>query len=97
VGDTRRSGVGCVLLDTPAPPPEAGAGPSLAAYSLASGGVAMLAGAAAGLAVTGSTDRIAVWCLVSAAVSITAGLLYETAFLNTCWRVTRRWLRRSAS
>jgi hypothetical protein len=97
VGDTRRSGDGCALLDTPRSLAEAEGGPSLTAYSLASGGVAMLAGAVAGTAVAGNTGRIAVWCSVSAAVSTVAGLLYETAVLNTCWRITRRWLSRSAS
>lgn len=96
MGDTRRSD-GCALLETSRSPQPAEAGPSLPAYSVASGGLAMLAGAAAGLAVAGNTERIAVWCLVSAAVSIAAGLLYETAVLNTCWRVSRRWLSRSAS
>jgi hypothetical protein len=96
VGDMRRSD-GCALLDTPHAPQEAQAAPSLTAYSLASGGLAMLAGAVAGLAVAGNTERIAVWSLVSATVSVAAGLLYETAVLNKCWRVTRRWRSRSAS
>jgi hypothetical protein len=96
VGDTRRSD-GCALLDTPHAPQEAQAGPSLTAYSLASGGLAMLVGAVAGLAVAGNTERIAVWCLVSATVSVATGLLYESAVLNKCWRVTLRWLSRAPS
>ena len=94
--DTRRSD-GCALLDTSRSPQGAKIGPSLTAYSLASAGLAMLAGGAAGTAVAGNTERIAVWCLVSATISVAAALLYETAVLNTCWRVTRRWLSRAAS
>jgi hypothetical protein len=48
------------------------------AYSLASGLAATIAGAAASLLCAG-TARIAVWCAVTVAVSVTAGFSYEAA------------------
>ena len=48
-------------------------GMGLAAYSLASGFTALVAGAAVSLLTTG-TARIIVWCVAAAVVSIAAGV-----------------------
>jgi hypothetical protein len=69
--------------------------PSLIAYSLLSGAIATVAGAAVSLAVSG-TARVAVWCLVSTATSVAGGLGHGSAWVNACSLTCRRWIQQLA-
>lgn len=66
--------------------------PGMVAYSLGSGIVSLVAGAAASLIVTG-TARVAVWCGVSAAVSVSTGLWYERGLMAGICRYLSRLAR----
>lgn len=54
-------------------------------YSLASGAVSLVAGAAVSLVASG-TGRVVVWCAVSGGASVVAGLIYEPGLLLRVYR-----------
>jgi len=70
--------------------------PNAVVYSLVSGAVAALVGAAAGLTVTGFS-RIAIWSTVAGAASVASGLAWDSAAVNSLWSAVRRRPRRSSS
>lgn len=70
--------------------------PNAVIYSLISGAVAALAGAAAGLAVTG-LSRIAIWSTVAGAASVASGLAWDSVAVNSLWSTVRRRPGRSSS
>jgi hypothetical protein len=72
--------------------PAGRARPGVIVYSLMSGAVAVVAGAAASLTVTGAA-RIAVWCSVASATSIASGLAHDSAAVSIGWSNVRRWMR----
>lgn len=66
----------------------------LVAYSLSSGFVATVAGAAVSLLFKGNS-RLIVWCTVAAASSVMYGLAYSTLPVIRCRVLLHRWIRAS--
>ena len=73
--------------DKEAPP----AKPSVLAYSLTSGAVALVVGALASLTGSTATGRVAVWCAVTCATSLASGLVYDSATVASLWSSLRHW------
>lgn len=69
--------------------------PNALVYSLISGAAAVLAGAVAGLTVTG-VSRFAVWSVVAGVTSVASGLVWDSAAVSSIWSVPRRWGRDSS-
>jgi hypothetical protein len=57
--------------------------PGKIVYSLVAGASATVVGAAVSLTVQGMV-RVAVWCVVSATISVAAGLAHESAWVSAC-------------
>jgi hypothetical protein len=60
-------------------------------YSVCAGAVATVAGAAVSLAVA-TTARVAVWCTVTGAVCVGAGILWSPGLVKVCQEAFSRWL-----
>jgi|ERR1017187_3638827 hypothetical protein len=65
-------------------------------YSAISGAVATVAGAGVSLIIP-ATDRVVVWCVVTCATSVVAGLAWDSGPLTACWGACCRWLRELAA
>lgn len=65
-------------------------------YSVVTGAVATVIGAAVSL-VASATERAIVWCLVTLAVCIIAGIAWESGPVTSGWKACCRWLRELAS
>lgn len=65
-------------------------------YSVVSGIVATVIGAAVSLVVN-ATERAIVWCAVTLAVCIVAGIAWESSPVTSGWKACCRWLRELAS
>jgi len=96
MGDTQGPVPGCLARRTDRPARQRDSGPPVVTYSLASGALATISGAAVSLVGVRGTSRIAAWCAVSVIVSVLAGLVYESAVVGACWSASRRWLSRLA-
>jgi hypothetical protein len=64
-------------------------------YSLISGTVAVVIGAAVSLAAPG-LDPLALWSIVAAAVAVSAGLVYDSDLMRACCFACLRLLHRLA-
>ena len=96
--DTRQQDSGAVLAGG-RPQPALAAEPSWlvkAVYSGCSGAIATVVGAAASLVVS-ATDRVTVWCAVTGAVSVGAGLVWHSGLVSACWQASSRWLATTSS
>lgn len=67
--------------------------PSVLAYSLTSGAVALSAGALASLTESTATGRVAIWCAVTCATSLASGLVHDSATVANLWSSLRYWTR----
>ena len=92
--ETERPTGGCALL----PPEEDHAvmprrGPHIVTYCVLSGVIAAAAGVGASLGVAGAA-RIGAWAAVIVAVSVVAGLAYDSIPLTAFWSASRNLFRR---
>jgi hypothetical protein len=67
--------------------------PGVVIYSIASGLVAIVVGAAVSL-LTPTSQRLIWWAGSACAVAVAAGILYESRFINDSRLVCPRWVRR---
>lgn len=94
MGGAYPSGRYCALLGLGRRIVQHGHRPSLITYSLTTGVFAMTGGAAASLAMTAETSRIAAWCAATLALATLAGFAYESPLADAWWRASHRWLSR---
>lgn len=93
MSDARQSGSRAALLDDGCQPASPGRSPWLAkaAYSVCSGAVATVFGAAASLMVA-AADRVAVWCAVAGATAVGGGLMWHSGSVSACRETLTRWI-----
>jgi hypothetical protein len=64
----------------------------MVSYSLASGALGLIGGAAVSL-VTSGRPRLIVWCAVAGTICIAAGIVYRAVSVNSFWSACLRYLR----
>lgn len=98
MGDVRQSGSGAVLIDDGGRPTLPGRPPGWLKiiYSVCSGAVGTVMGAAASLLVPAAA-RVAVWCGVAGAVCVGAGALWCSGRVSAWREALWRWLAAASS
>lgn len=93
MGDVRRQDDGVVLIGDGGQPGSPGRSRAwgTAVYSVCSGALGTVAGAAASLVVP-AVARVAVWCGVAGAVCIGAGLTWHSGRVSAWREAFSRWL-----